>query len=147
MYSEVADIRTGKRNNQDKVSDDDIHSLLDHKMERINTYSYDGEAVLVPGEGGIGNIFHYKNGKFEVHQRVYKISDFLNVSGKYVYYYMKQSFGAHALKNTVKATVDSLRLPTFQEFELKISNNLEEQKLLLKSYLIWTQKLKLWKKN
>lgn len=128
---EVADIRTGKRNNQDKVSDGLYPFFVrSQDVERINTYSYDGEAVLVPGEGGIGNIFHYINGKFEVHQRVYKISDFLNVSGKYVYYYMKQSFGAHALKNTVKATVDSLRLPTFQEFELKIPNNLEEQKAI-----------------
>lgn len=128
---EVADIRTGKRNNQDKVSDGLYPFFVrSQDVERINTYSYDGEAVLVPGEGGIGNIFHYINGKFEVHQRVYKISDFLNVSGKYVYYYMKQSFGAHAMKNTVKATVDSLRLPTFQEFELKIPNNLEEQKAI-----------------
>ena len=128
---EVADIRTGKRNNQDKVSDGLYPFFVrSQDVERINTYSYDGEAVLVPGEGGIGNIFHYINGKFEVHQRVYKISDFLNVSGKYVYYYMKQNFGAHAMKNTVKATVDSLRLPTFQEFELKIPNNLEEQKAI-----------------
>jgi type I restriction enzyme S subunit len=128
---EVADIRTGKRNNQDKVSDGLYPFFVrSQDVERINTYSYDGEAVLVPGEGGIGNIFHYINGKFEVHQRVYKISDFLNVSGKYVYYYMKQSFGAHAMKNTVKATVDSLRLPTFQEFELKIPNNFEEQKAI-----------------
>lgn len=129
---EVADIRTGKRNNQDKVSDGLYPFFVrSQDVERINTYSYDGEAVLVPGEGGIGNIFHYINGKFEVHQRVYKISDFLNVSGKYVYYYMKQSFGAHAMKNTVKATVDSLRLPTFQEFELKIPNNFEEQKAIV----------------
>lgn len=128
---EVADIRTGKRNNQDKVSDGLYPFFVrSQDVERINIYSYDGEAVLVPGEGGIGNIFHYINGKFEVHQRVYKISDFSNVSGKYVYYYMKQSFGAHAMKNTVKATVDSLRLPTFQEFELKIPNNLEEQKAI-----------------
>ena len=129
---EVADIRTGKRNNQDKVSDGLYPFFVrSQDVERINTYSYEGEAVLVPGEGGIGNIFHYINGKFEVHQRVYKISDFLNVSGKYVYYYMKQSFGAHAMKNTVKATVDSLRLPTFQEFELKIPNNFEEQKAIV----------------
>ncbi len=29
---------------------------------------------------------------------------------------MRQYFGAHAMENSVKATVDSLRLPTFQEF-------------------------------
>jgi type I restriction enzyme S subunit len=36
------------------------------------TYSYDEEAVLTAGDGDIGKIFHYINGKFEYHQRVYK---------------------------------------------------------------------------
>ena len=31
------------------------------------------------------------------------------------------------MQNTVKATVDSLRLPTFQTFEMKIPPTLEEQ--------------------
>ena len=126
---EVSDIRTGKRNNQDKVFDGMYPFFVrSQDVERINTYSYDCEAILVPGEGGIGNIYHYIDGKFEVHQRVYKISNFSDVAGKFVYYYMKQSFGDHAMKNTVKATVDSLRLPTFEEFELKIPKSFEEQK-------------------
>ena len=73
-------------------------------------------------------IFHYINGKFDWHQRVYKISDFPNfVCGKYVYYQMRFTFGEHALKNTVKATVDSLRLPTFESFKVLIPPSVEEQ--------------------
>ena len=82
----------------------------------------------MPGEGGIGSIFHYINGKFEVHQRVYKISNFVeNVVGKYIYLQMRHSFGKHAMTNSVKATVDSLRLPTFQEFIIPIPTSKEEQ--------------------
>lgn len=40
---------------------------------------------------------------------------------------MKEKFGLHAMKNTVKATVDSLRLPTFQEFEINFPKKIEEQ--------------------
>ena len=40
---------------------------------------------------------------------------------------MKFSFGEHALKNTVKATVDSLRLPTFENFEILVPPTVEEQ--------------------
>jgi type I restriction enzyme S subunit len=126
---EIAHIKTGSRNNQDKVEDGKYAFFVrSATVERINSYSYDCEAILVPGEGGIGSIFHYINGRFDVHQRVYAITQFSpDTSGKYVYFYMAKNFGAHAMENTVKATVDSLRLPTFQNFEITMPPSLEEQ--------------------
>jgi len=97
-------------------------------VERINSYSFDGEAILVPGEGGIGTIFHYINDKFDYHQRVYKISNFYEgISGLFTYYYMLINFNQQAMKNSVKATVDSLRLPTFKEFEITYPSDPKEQ--------------------
>ena len=126
---EVAHIKTGSRNNEDKFEDGAYPFFVrSPHVERINTYSHECEAILVPGEGNIGKIFHYINGRFDVHQRVYAITQFLpDVSGKYVYLYMDMNFGAHAMQNSVKATVDSLRLPTFQIFEVNIPPTKEEQ--------------------
>jgi type I restriction enzyme S subunit len=129
---EVARIKTGSRNNQDK-NPSGLYPFFVRSaiVERIDTYSYDCEAILVPGEGGIGSIFHYVNGKFEVHQRVYKISNFRSETfGKFVYYYMQQFFGRHAMENSVKATVDSLRLPTFKSFSMRIPKQLAEQQAI-----------------
>jgi len=116
---EVAHIKTGSKNNDDKVEDGAYPLFVrSQTVERINSYSYDCEAVLVPGEGGIGSIFHYINGKFDCHQRVYKISAFDDdTCGKFIFYCMKNGFYKQATRNSVKATVDSLRLPTFLEFE------------------------------
>jgi type I restriction enzyme S subunit len=116
---DVALIKTGKKNNEDKVEDGSYPFFVrSQSVERINTYSYDGEAILVPGEGGIGSIYHYIVGKFDYHQRVYKISDFAGgTNGKFVFYYMTYNFNKQATRNSVKATVDSLRLPTFQGYE------------------------------
>lgn len=126
---ELAHIKTGKRNNQDKKEAGDFPFFVrSETVERIDSYSHDCEAILVPGEGNIGNIFHYINGKFDVHQRVYAITQFAeNVSGKYVHLWMRMNFGAHAMQNTVKATVDSLRLPTFQNFQLLMPPTIDEQ--------------------
>ena len=126
---EVAHIKTGGRNNQDKVEDGAYPFYVrSSTIERINTFSHDCEAILIPGEGGIGSIFHYIAGKFDVHQRVYAITQFnAEVSGKFIYFYMATKFGAHALENSVKATVDSLRLPTFQDFEITMPPSLAEQ--------------------
>mgnify|MGYP002623952799 CR=1 FL=1 len=125
---EVAGINTGSRDSQDKNPGGRFPFFVrSATVERIDSYSYDGEAVLVPGEGGIGSIFHYVNGKFEVHQRVYKISDFApDVRGRFVYHYMRQFFGAHAMKHSVKATVDSLRLPTFRSFAVTLPRSDEQ---------------------
>jgi type I restriction enzyme M protein len=132
---DVTRIKTGSRNNQDKKNSGQYPFFVrSAKVERIDSYSYDCEAILVPGEGGIGSIFHYINGKFEVHQRVYVINDFATeVLGKFIYYYMAQFFGNHALEHSVKATVDSLRLPTFQSFLINIPTDVAEQRALVEA--------------
>ncbi|AQT70087.1 Putative type I restriction enzyme specificity protein [Anaerohalosphaera lusitana] len=129
---ELAHIKTGSRNNQDKIEDGKYPFYVrSATVEHINSYSYEGEAILVPGEGGIGGIFHYINGRFDVHQRVYKISDFSSSTcGKFVYFAMVNSFGRYALKNTVKATVDSLRLPTFLNFVFAGPEDVAEQRAI-----------------
>jgi type I restriction enzyme S subunit len=129
QLGEIAHIKTGKRNNQDKVEDGKYPFYVrSDTVEHINSYSYDCEAILVPGEGRIGSILHYIRGRFDVHQRVYTITQFSpEVSGKYVFFYMKVYFGAHAMQNSVKAAVDSLRLPTFQNFEISLPPTTDEQ--------------------
>ena len=126
---EICEIYTGNKNNQDKVENGLYPFFVrSQAIESINSYSFDGEAILIPGEGNIGKIFHYINGKFDYHQRVYKISDFNEgYSGKYIYRYMSEYFGRHAMENSVKATVDSLRLPTFQIFTIPFPKTIQEQ--------------------
>ncbi|MGZ9081608.1 MAG: restriction endonuclease subunit S [Rhodoplanes sp.] len=126
---EVAHIKTGSRNNEDKVEDGQYRFFVRSEViEHINSYSHDCEAILVPGEGRIGSIFHYIHGRFDVHQRVYAITQFRSdISAKFVHLYMTKNFGAWAMQNTVKATVDSLRLPTFQNFQMTLPPTLDEQ--------------------
>lgn len=125
---EITKVKTGNKNNEDNVEEGSYPFFVrSQHIKKINTYSFDGEAILIPGEGGIGTIIHYINGKFDYHQRVYKISNFSDdSSGKYVFYSMMQNFRKQAMINSVKATVDSLRLPTFLEFEIKLPSK-EEQ--------------------
>jgi len=126
---DVAHIKTGSRNNEDKIEDGAYPFFVrSENIERINSYSHDCEAILVPGEGRIGEIFHYMNGRSDVHQRVYAITQFkVGMSAKFIHFYMSMNFGAWAMQNTVKATVDSLRLPTFQTFEMRVPPTKDEQ--------------------
>ena len=129
---DIATIKTGSKNNEDKDENGQYPLFVRSAIvERINSYCFDGEAILVPGEGGIENIFHYINGRFDCHQRVYMINRFVDdVFGKLIYYIMVLQFGKHAMQNTVKATVDSLRLPTFQTFSFSIPTDIAEQRAI-----------------
>lgn len=129
---EISKINTGKKDLKDKI-DNGIYPFFvrSAKIESINSYSYDGEAILIPGDGKIGEVYHYINGKFDYHQRVYKISDFdKKIKGKYVYYYLQKNFFNHALKYTAKATVDSLRLPIIKEMIIKFPHIKEQSKIV-----------------
>ena len=86
-------------------------------VERIDTWSFDGEAVLTAGDGvGVGKVFHYVNGKFDYHQRVYKFSDFRHLLGQFFFHYFRSTLRNEVLQGTAKSTVDSLRLPMLQNF-------------------------------
>ncbi len=127
---ELAHIKTGKKDLVDKVEDGQYPFYVrSENIESIDTYSYDGEAILIPGDGRIGEIYHYANGKFDYHQRVYKISEGKGILIKYLYNYLSAFFKKHALGFSVKATVDSLRLPIIQSFKVKLPSLEEQQKI------------------
>ena len=128
---DITSINTGGSNAQDAVIGGNYPFFVrSEHIQRSERYTFDGEAILIPGEGRLGEIYHHIIGKFDYHQRVYKISDFdKNIFGKFIYFTLHKSFKKHAMKHTVKATVDSLRLPMLTEYKI-ISPTYKEQKLI-----------------
>ena len=94
---------------------------------RSNKYLYDCEAVITIGDGNIGKVFHYVNGKFDLHQRCYKMTDFQDIWGKYFFYYFSTRFYDRAMKMTAKATVDSVRLEMISEMDIWKPIQIDEQ--------------------
>ena len=125
----LASITTGGRNTEDK-QENGLYPFYVRSQtpEKINTYSYDGEAILTAGDGaGVGKVYHYVNGKFDFHQRVYKFADFKKVRGSYLFRYLYVNFYNVAILGTAKSTVDSLRLPLIQDFQICFPEGNEEQ--------------------
>jgi type I restriction enzyme S subunit len=108
-----AAIVTGKRNTQDRIEDGQYPFFVrSQTVERIDTYSFDGEAVLTAGDGvGTGKVFHYIRGRFDCHQRVYRISDFSSdLDGLFFYLVFSTRFYDRIMSMTAKSSVDSVRL-------------------------------------
>ncbi|WP_412032103.1 restriction endonuclease subunit S [Malacoplasma muris] len=153
FLDESIDINTGKKDLKDK-NDNGIYPFYvrSENIEKINTYSFNGEAILIPGDGKIGDIFHYINGKFDYHQRVYKLSNKINskINLKYLYYEFQKNIKKYLLSFSAKATVDSIRLPMLQKYKIFIPEFFEQQKiarffsLLDKQISLWERKLELY---
>lgn len=100
-------------------------------IEHINTYSYDGEAVLMAGDGvGAGKVFHYVNGKFDYHQRVYNFHQFKRITGEFLYFYLKCNFRYKIEEGGAKSTVDSVRLPWLKAFPICVMPKDEQQSIV-----------------
>jgi|CXWL01.1.fsa_nt_gi type I restriction enzyme S subunit len=114
----LAHIKTGGRDTVDRIDGAPYPFFVrSQTVERIDTYSFDGEAVLTAGDGaGVAKVFHYIDAKFDYHQRVYKFSNFKQVSGRFFFLYLKSTLRFEALDASAKSTVDSLRLPLLQNF-------------------------------
>lgn len=88
---------------------------------------YDEEAVITIGDGNIGREFHYVNGKFDLHQRCYKMADFKDIYAKYFYYWFSVFFYYRATTMSAKATVDSVRQEMISEMDIKFPSDINEQ--------------------
>lgn len=152
---DVAKVSTGSSNTQDRNDNGQYPFFIRSKsVAKSNKYIFDGEAVLTIGDGQIGKVFHYYNGKFDCHQRVYMITNFRNINSKYLYHYFSSFFYERAMKMSAKNTVDSVRMemitdmPIFIpqiELQTKIVNMFDKiDKLINNSQKIQT-KLELYK--
>lgn len=129
---EISDVTTGNKDTQNK-SENGIYDFYvrSQKVEKINSYSFDGEAVLTAGDGvGVGKVYHYVNGKFDYHQRVYKISGFKNIDGKFFFYYFSENFMKVARKYNSKTSVDSVRRHMITEMKIPIPSMLEQKRIV-----------------
>ena len=132
----IASVTTGDSDTQDSEPDGNYPFYVRSPIvEKSNHVSFSGEAILMAGDGvGAGKVFHFATGKYAVHQRVYRISDFQNeIYARFMYYYLCSLFPERVRVGTAKSTVDSIRLPMIKEFNVVIPS-LYEQEMIV-SYL------------
>ena len=115
---EVAEIGTGRSNKRDEDAQGGYPLYVrSATILRSSTYEFDEKAIIIPGEGGIGDIFHYVDGKYALHQRAYRIHIYdLRILPKFVYYFMTAHFKEYILPRLYRGTVFSIRKGMLSEF-------------------------------
>ncbi len=89
-------IQTGKKD-VNEGNEDGIYPFFSCAAVSLksNNYSYDCEALLLPGNGANVGLVTYYNGKFEAYQRTYILNDFKILFPKYI----EKSLNARFLKS------------------------------------------------
>ena len=126
----MCSISTGNKNTQDKA-DDGIYPFYvrSQTVERINSWTFDGEAILTAGDGvGVGKVFHHSYGKIGVHQRVYILSDF-KCDANYLFHFFSSKFYNRVKRMSAKNSVDSVRKEMITDMPLSLPCHKEQVKI------------------
>ena len=109
----IAEITTGNKDTQDANPDGAYPFYVRSPIvERSADYTFDGLGIMMAGDGaGAGRIFHLADGKYAVHQRVYRIFNFKNIGAPFLWRYLMATFPFEMDKGSAQSTVPSVRLP------------------------------------
>lgn len=130
--SEILKVKTGKydANHEDKNGKYDFFTCA-LKPCKSNTFSFDDEVIILPGNGAnVGEVI-YHNGKLEAYQRTYVLHE-IKCNVKYLYYILKANWKKHTLKNEVGSATNYIKLAHITDFKIP-SLDLNQQKKIAKT--------------
>ena len=124
----LCDISTGNQDTQDNDPDGEYPFYVRSPIvEKSRRYTFEGPAILMAGDGvGAGKVFHYVDGKYGCHQRVYSMQHIHDIHRRFLFYYLQNRFVISIETANSKSTVDSVRLPMLQDFPVTIPSPAEQ---------------------
>lgn len=117
LLGDICQIKTG-RLDANAMDENGIYPFFTCSKDiyRINQYSFDCEALLIAGNGDIGDVKYY-NGKFDAYQRTYVMSEFtFNI--KYVMQYLRLNFDKDVMKGMQKSSMPYIKLDLLKKAKI-----------------------------
>jgi type I restriction enzyme S subunit len=90
-----------------------------------NSFSFNTEAILIAGNGDVGNLHYYK-GKFEAYQRTYVVSEF-EMSVAYIYHYLMNNLVKSLMSGTIGTSIPYIKKENLTDFSILLQKSSEEQ--------------------
>lgn len=94
-----------------------------------DTKRFEGECLILPGNGvNVGEVFYY-NGEFDAYQRTYVISD-IKILPKYLHYHMLLHWKALGTKQQYGSATNFIKIGNFKEYEVQYPSLPEQQSIV-----------------
>jgi type I restriction enzyme S subunit len=117
---EIVKVSTGKYDVNHSV-ENGLYPFYTCALEpfRSNTFSFDDEVIILPGNGAnVGQVMYY-NGKFEAYQRTYVLHE---VKGyvKYIYYFLKGNWNRIQQNKQYGSATNYIRLDNITDLQIPL---------------------------
>lgn len=96
-----------------------------------DTCRYDGECLILPGNGANVGCVYYFDGKFDAYQRTYVISDIKELSVKYLYYFLLCYWRDRNSDKQYGAATNYIKIGNFQNFIVSFPKDNDEQQRIV----------------
>jgi type I restriction enzyme S subunit len=117
---ELCQIKTGKKDvNQGNPEGQYPFFTCAAEHTYSDVYSFDTEALLVAGNGNVGQVSYY-SGKFEAYQRTYVLFDFKGVTAKYLFRVLDKRLSATVGKQKLGNTMPYIKIGMLTDFPVPI---------------------------
>ena len=127
---EICNIATGKydANHGENGGDYPFYTCA-IKPIKCPTYSFDGESIILPGNGAnVGEVLYY-NGKFEAYQRTYVLNNF-QINSRFVYYQLKNKWKKYICNKQYGSATNYIRYNNLADFKIASLTEKEQQRIV-----------------
>jgi type I restriction enzyme S subunit len=126
---EILEIKTGKYDaNHAKLGGKYRFFTCAMESTMADTYAFDDEVLILPGNGAnVGEVFYYK-GKLEAYQRTYILHK-ITQNTRYLYYYFKKNWIRQITKRQVGSATNYIKMDDIVSFEIPLPPLPQQQKI------------------
>ena len=118
-FGEICSITTGKKDvNEGSSKGNYPFFTCSVNNTWSESFSYDAEAILIAGNGDVGNLHYYK-GKFEAYQRTYVCTDF-KLNPRYIWFYLNHALVENLGFNKVGSTIPYILKSQLTDFKIPV---------------------------
>lgn len=117
---DVVTTKTGRRDaNEGNINGKYLFFTCAAEPIRSNTYSFEGPAIILPGNGANVGLVMYFNDKFEAYQRTYVLTDFKG-NLKYIYYVLKSQWKQYNDNKQYGSATNYIKIENILDFPIVI---------------------------
>ncbi|MBL7995817.1 restriction endonuclease subunit S [bacterium] len=118
--SEVCTVTTGEKDVNEGANDGLYPFFTCAALPlRSNSYSFDGDAILLPGNGANVGLVMFYHGKFEAYQRTYVLHNFKE-HAPYIFYFLKGLWKFSVIWKQYGSATNYIRLHNITDFKIPL---------------------------
>jgi type I restriction enzyme S subunit len=126
----LCDIATGKKDaNFGTLDGQYLFFTCAAKPIRSNSYSFDGESIILAGNGANVGLVLYYDGKFEAYQRTYVLNSFTENS-RYIYYNLQKYWIFHNSGKQFGSATNYIKMENITDYPIVIPPLPQQEKIV-----------------